>query len=64
VAAPEASRIVVKLAASIAPAPSADRQRIEFAAKARRASPVLAAVLRERMGPGSIVIRGPISNPA
>jgi hypothetical protein len=44
--APEASRIDVKLAASMLPLPSAKRHRIELAAKARRASAVRRKVRR------------------
>jgi len=44
--APEARRIVVKLAASMLPLPSAKRHRIELAAKARSASAVRRKVRR------------------
>jgi hypothetical protein len=44
--APEARRMLVKLAASILPEPSANRHRIELAAKARRASAVRRKVRR------------------
>lgn len=44
--APDASRIDVKLAASMLPLPSAKRQRIELAAKARSASAVRRKVRR------------------
>src|SRR5688572_7640688 len=44
VSAPDAIRIVVKDAGSISPGASADRQRSELAAKAKRAAVVSAAV--------------------
>jgi hypothetical protein len=44
--APEARRIVVKLAASMLPEPSASRHKIELAAKARSARAVRRKVRR------------------